>query len=39
MDLGGYRGVMFGLVSILDGCAMNRLVPGMRGVLGYLYRT
>ena len=25
---------MVGLVSILDGCAIDRLVPGMRGVLG-----
>ena len=34
MDLGGNRGESFGLVRILDGCAIDRLVPGMRGVLG-----
>ena len=34
MDLGGNRGGIVGLVSILDGCTIDRLVPGMRGVLG-----
>ena len=27
-------GGIVGLVRILDGCAIDRLVPGMRGVLG-----
>ena len=28
------QGGIVGLVSILDGCAIDRLGPGMRGVLG-----
>ena len=34
MDFGGNRGGIVGLVSILNGSAIDRLVPGMRGVLG-----
>ena len=34
MDLGGNRGGTVGLVSILDDSAIDRLVPGIRGVLG-----
>ena len=34
MDLGGKRGGIVRLVSILDGSAIDRLVPGMRRVLG-----
>ena len=32
--LGRQQGGIVGLVSILDSCAIDRLVPGMRGVLG-----
>ena len=32
--LGRQQGGIVGLVSILDGSAIDRLVPGMRGVLG-----
>ena len=33
-DLGGNRGGIVGLVRILDGSAINRLVLGMRGIFG-----
>ena len=32
--LGRQHGGIVGLVSILDGSAIDRLVPGMRGILG-----
>ena len=32
------QGGIVGLVSILDDCAIDRLVPGMRGVLGARWR-